>query len=117
MLGGDHAVLEVMVWHPSTAVSWSLVEEVRTISPYPEISVNGGRKLTPLRRLKVDPLGFLVLFGDGRGDAAEVSVLQPVGVALQGDDLGVVDEPVDHGGGDGVVAEDLAPAGEVLVAR
>ena len=28
----------------------------------------------------------------------------------------MVDEPVDHGGGDGVVAEDLTPAGEVLVA-
>jgi len=42
------------------------------------------------------------------GDAAEFSVLQPVGVVLQGDDLGVVDGPVDHGGGDGVVVEDLA---------
>jgi hypothetical protein len=45
----------------------------------------------------------------GRGNAAEVSVLEPVAVSLQGDDLGVVDEVVDHGG-DGVVAEDLAPA-------
>jgi site-specific DNA recombinase len=33
------------------------------------------------------------------------------------DDLGVVDQPVDHRGGDGVVAEDFAPAGEVLVGR
>ena len=32
------------------------------------------------------------------------------------EDLGVVDEPVDHRGGDDVVAEDLAPAGERLVA-
>jgi site-specific DNA recombinase len=32
-----------------------------------------------------------------------------------GDDVGVVDEPVDHRRGDGVVAEDLAPAAEFLV--
>ena len=70
-------------------------------------AVNDGRKPTPCSR---------VLFGDGRRDAAELAVLQPVGVALEGDDFGVVDEPVDHRGGDGVVAEDLAPAGEVLVA-
>jgi hypothetical protein len=46
-----------------------------------------------------------------RGDAAEVSVFEPVAVSFQGDDVGVVDEAVDHGG-DGVVAEDLAPAAE-----
>ena len=50
-----------------------------------------------------------MFFGCGRGDAAEVSVAEPVGVAFEGDDLGVVDEPVDHCGGDDVVAEDLAP--------
>ena len=52
----------------------------------------------------------------GRGGAAEVAVFESVAVALQGDDLGVVDEAVDHGGGDDVVAEDLAPAAEGLVA-
>ena len=45
----------------------------------------------------------------GRGDAAEVSVFEPVGVAFEADHLGVVDEPVDHGGGDDLVAEGLAP--------
>jgi hypothetical protein len=39
--------------------------------------------------------------------AAKVAVLEPVAVALEGDDLGVVDEAVDHGRGDHVVAEDL----------
>ena len=34
---------------------------------------------------------------------------------MRADDLGVVDEPVDHRGGDGVVAEHLAPAAEGLV--
>jgi len=29
---------------------------------------------------------------------------------LRGDDVGVVDEPVDHRSGDDLVAEDLAPA-------
>ena len=52
----------------------------------------------------------------GRGDTAQVSVFEPVGVAFEGDDLGVVDEPVDHGGGDHVVAEGLAPPAERLVA-
>ena len=51
----------------------------------------------------------LVVVGGGRGDAAEVAVLEAVAVAFQADDLGVVDETVDHGGGDDVVAEDLAP--------
>jgi hypothetical protein len=46
------------------------------------------------------------------GDAAEVSVLEPVAVAFEGDDFGVVHKPVDHRGGDHVVAEDLAPAAE-----
>ena len=34
---------------------------------------------------------------------AEVAVLQPVAVALEGEDLGVVDEPVDHRSGDDLV--------------
>jgi hypothetical protein len=44
---------------------------------------------------------------DGRG-AREVAVFEAVAVALEGEDLGVVDEAVDHRGGDDVVAEDLA---------
>src|SRR5947209_6708741 len=51
----------------------------------------------------------------GGGDAAQVTVLEPVGVAFEGDDFGVVDEAVDHGRGYDVVAEDLAPAPERLV--
>src|SRR6266436_6287198 len=58
----------------------------------------------------------LAWFCGGRGNAAEVAVFKPVAVSFQGDDIGVVDEPIDHGGGDGVVAEDLAPASERLVA-
>jgi hypothetical protein len=40
---------------------------------------------------------------------AEVLVLEPVRVAFEGEDLGMVHEPVDHRGGDDVVTEDLAP--------
>ena len=36
--------------------------------------------------------------------------------SIGGDHFGVVDEPVDHGGGDDIVAEDLAPAAERFVA-
>src|SRR5579863_485297 len=52
----------------------------------------------------------------GGGDAAQVAVLEPVAVSFEADDLRVVDEAVDHRGGDYVVAEDLAPAPERLVA-
>ena len=37
--------------------------------------------------------------------------------SVDGEDLGVVDEPVDHRDGGGLVAEDLAPGRERLVAR
>jgi hypothetical protein len=52
----------------------------------------------------------------GCGDSAEVAVFEAVAVSLHGDDLGVVDEVVDHGGDDDVVAEGFAPAAERLVA-
>ena len=48
----------------------------------------------------------------GGWNAPEVAVFETVGVPLDVDDFGVVDEAVDHGGGDGVVAEDLAAATE-----
>jgi len=54
---------------------------------------------------------LVLLVGGGRGgDAAEVAVFESVAVAFEGDDFGVVDEPVDHCGGDHVVAEDFTPA-------
>ena len=52
--------------------------------------------------------------GVGWEDAAEVAVAEPVAVAFEGYDVGVLDEPVDHGGDD-VVTEYLAPAAELLV--
>src|SRR5688572_24634314 len=53
--------------------------------------------------------------GLGRA-GAEVVVLEAVGIALEREDLGVVDESVDHRSGGGVVAEDFAPGREWLVA-
>ena len=44
-----------------------------------------------------------------RRRASQIAVAQPVNIAIEGEDLGVVDEPVDHGGGDDIVAEDLDP--------
>ncbi len=49
------------------------------------------------------------------GHPPEVAVLEPVAVAFEVDDLGVVDEAIDHGGGDGGVPEHLAPTAERLV--
>jgi hypothetical protein len=51
-----------------------------------------------------------------RGRGGEVAILEAVGVAAEGEDLGVVNEPVDHRGGDDVVAEPLATSAERLVA-
>ena len=51
----------------------------------------------------------------GVGGAAEVAAFQSVAVAFEVDDFGVVDQAVDHGGGDGVVTEDFAPAAEGFV--
>ena len=75
----------------------------------------------------LDPLGFRQRTGPVSighpsavrppGDPPEVAVFEPVAVAFEVDDLGVVDEAVDHGGGDGGVTEDFAPAAEGLVAR
>ena len=42
--------------------------------------------------------------------SGEVAVFEAVAVAFEGEDLGVVDEPVDHRGGGDFVAEDLAPS-------
>jgi hypothetical protein len=39
-----------------------------------------------------------------------------VRAAFEGDDFCVVDDAVDHGGGDGLVSEDVSPAGEGQVA-
>jgi len=55
--------------------------------------------------------------GGGRWDSAWFAVSEPVAVAGEGDDLGVVNEAVAHGGGGEVVADDLAPAAAGLVAR
>src|SRR6516165_8691538 len=79
------------------------------------LSVNGNRNLTSWRNVKTDQLRCSWFVGRS-GDAAEVSVFEPVGVAFEGDDVGVVDEPVDHRGGDDLIAEHFAPAAERLVA-
>src|SRR5262245_58808366 len=76
-------------------------------------SVNNSRKLSGPQILKVDPLGRLVVGVFVLAFGEEVAALAgPVGVAGEGEDLGVVDEPVDHGGGYDVVGEGLAPAPE-----
>ena len=110
--------------------------ESRAVRTLPRaLGVKAGRKLTPWRRLKIDPLGgsrralrrrarrasrsgarrARVIRG-GVGGSGEVAVFEAVAVAFEREDLGVVDEPVDHRGGDDVVAEDLAPGREGLVA-
>src|SRR5215207_5177047 len=81
--------------------------------------VNGGRKLTYWRRPKIDPPGGSAGWSVGvvGGHSPEVAVLQSIAVSFEGDDSGVVDEPVDHGGGDDEVAEHLPqrPKGLFLV--
>jgi hypothetical protein len=97
-------------WSSSSSVTPSLVLRATT-----RLTVNGSRKLTSWRQVKVDHLPVLGFVGRGGGDATEVSVFESVAVAFEGDGFGVVNEAVDHGGGDDVVAEDLAPAAEGFV--
>lgn len=52
---------------------------------------------------------WIFLSGAGRGGAAEVTVFESVAVSFEGDDFGVVHQPVDHGGGHDVVAEYSSP--------
>ena len=54
-------------------------------------------------------IGQPISAGFAADAGVEVAVPEPVAVALEAEDLGVVDEPVDHRGGGHVVAEDLAP--------
>ena len=77
------------------------------------ISVNGFRKLTPWGSGKFDPPGgrLVAVRAVFLGEKL-ASLAGAVGIAGQGQDLGVVDESVDHGGGDYVVGEGLSPAAE-----
>jgi hypothetical protein len=52
----------------------------------------------------------------GQAGRVDAGVFQPVGGAFEGDDFGVVNDAVDHRGGDDLVAEDVAPACEWQVA-
>ena len=51
------------------------------------------------------------------GRPPEVAVFESVAVAFEADDVGVVDEPVDHRGGDDGISEHFAPATERFVRR
>ena len=42
-------------------------------------------------------------------------LFEAIGLAVDGDDLGIVDEAVDHGDDAGGVGEDLVPVGEVAI--
>jgi hypothetical protein len=69
--------------------------------------VNAGRDRQKPPKLSTDLLVVRLHSAVDPGTRSRSRSLEPVGVALEGDDLGVVDEPVDQGGGD-VVAEDFA---------
>ena len=56
------------------------------------------------------------VLGSGGGQGVDPGVAESVAGALEGDDLCVVDDAVDHRGGDDLVAEDVSPAGEGQVA-
>jgi len=58
---------------------------------------------------------FCRVFRSCRGQEFDLVVPEPVAGALEGDDLSVVDDAVDHRGGDDLASEDIAPAGEAQV--
>ena len=49
------------------------------------------------------------------GDPSKVAALEPIAVAFKIDDLSVMDQTIDHRGGDGVITEHFTPPGERLV--
>jgi len=83
-------------------------------------NVNTGRKLGHFHRLKSRPPGQSSQGHRCAGLGSMVDeflVSQAIGVSLQGQDFGMMHEPIDHGGGDDRIAEDLTPSGERLVGR
>ena len=57
-------------------------------------------------------LGVPIIFRSCRAQRVCLRMFESVAGALEAEDLGVVDDAVDHRGGDRRVAEDLAPAPE-----
>ena len=49
--------------------------------------------------------------------SAFLSLLKAIGLALDGDDLGVMDEAIDQGDDTGGAGEDLVPFGERFIGR
>lgn len=68
----------------------------------------------PLRTpsTSVDPGLVCRVLGSDAGETVDPSAAESVTGAFEGEDAGVVDDSVDHCGGDDLVAEDAAPAGE-----
>lgn len=52
------------------------------------------------------------ILGSDAGEAVDASSAEPIAGALEGEDVGVVNDAVDHRGGDGLIPEDPAPTGE-----
>src|SRR6266540_4781807 len=76
-------------------------------------SVNASRKLTPCGSGKIDPGGVgSVAVGAVFLGQQLAALAGAVGVTGEGEDLGVVDQPVDHRCGHDVVGEGLTPAPE-----
>src|SRR5262249_37403826 len=129
-LRAHRAIQSARLQRSETPVSTAVPEKVlvRSVLLAGARTLGSGRWVKGCqRRVNFDPLAasenlppawlccWLVVGCWGRGDAAEVSVFEPVGVSLEGDDFGVVDESVDHRGGDYVVVEGLASPAERLV--
>src|SRR6266542_2107116 len=77
------------------------------------VLVNASRKLTPCGSGKIDPGGVgSVAVGAVFLGQQLAALAGAVGVTGEGEDLGVVDQPVDHRCGHDVVGEGLTPAPE-----
>jgi hypothetical protein len=87
------------------------VDRLRRLKRGPPRRLRGGRR-------EGEPVGragaaFAACVSGGRDvGPGQIAVFESVGVAFEREDFGVVDEPVDRGGGDDVVVvvEDLAQA-------
>ena len=87
-----------------------MLEVSQCRGPVGSAGVNAGRILRGFRRLDSARSGGL-----GGGGHLLLFVFDPVAVAFEDVDVGVVDETVDHGFDGDAVSEDLGPGGEALV--
>src|SRR5690606_18338968 len=84
--------------------------------PRPDVNMSATLESEADATLGIEATGSCCLvcrvLGLDAGTGVDAAVAESVAGAFEGQDVGVVDDPVDHRGGDGLVAEDATPPAE-----